>query len=296
MAAARTEVAVCFAKINRFFEEQYELKTGRPEDAARGLEDRMQVDRAVFYARMQKGADGIEEEARVFADWCPEHGEELLDIVDYVINQKTSEKEYPNGIRDQDRNGVRPSYFVSHDNAQRAGLKDVEVFSLRLYTTFAYVHINNPLRDDARYERRDPLPLPMMSHCATEAIRKLRSLRARSEQQEMVVWRGMRNVRVTDAFMKHGGTELAFMSTTTDLRVAVRYALSPHSLLFKIVAPNFMSLGAELKWLSAFPGEAEVLFPPLTFLKPTGRTDRVDAVDSNGCSVTFTIVEITPYI
>ena len=96
--------------------------------------------------------------------------------------------------------------------------------------------------------------------------------------------------------MRQGGTELAFMSTTTDLRVAVRYALSRHSLLFKIVAPNFMALGAELQWLSAFPGEAEVLFPPLTFLQPTGRTDRVDAADADGNPVTFTVIEVTPYI
>ena len=95
--------------------------------------------------------------------------------------------------------------------------------------------------------------------------------------------------------MRQGGTELAFMSTTTDLRVAVR-ALSRHSLLLKIVAPSFMSLGADLQWLSAFPDEAEVLFPPLTFLQPTGRTDSVDAVDCDGNPVTFTVVEVTPYI
>jgi hypothetical protein len=39
-----------------------------------------------------------------------------------------------------------------------------------------------------------------------------------------------------------------------------------------------------------------VLFPPLTFLKPTGRTDRVDTVDRDGRHVTFTVIEITPYI
>ena len=113
-------------------------------------------------------------------------------------------------------------------------------------------------------------------------------------EKNVVLWRGMRSVRVPEAFMRDGGTELAFMSTTSDLRVAVRYSLSRHSLLFKLVAPNFMALGAELQWLSAFADEAEVLFPPLTFLQPTGRTDRVDAVDRDGNPVTFTIVEVTP--
>ncbi len=37
----------------------------------------------------------------------------------------------------------------------------------------------------------------------------------------------------------------------------VRYSLSGHSLLFRVDVPNFMALGADLQWLSAFPGEAE---------------------------------------
>ena len=30
-----------------------------------------------------------------------------------------------------------------------------------------------------------------------------------------------------------------------------------------------MSMGADVQWLSAFPDEAEFLYPPLTYLKPT---------------------------
>jgi hypothetical protein len=136
------------------------------------------------------------------------------------------------------------------------------------------------------------------SHWAASAIRKLRAVRAGSEQpqDEVVAWRGMRSQRVSEAFMRQGGTELAFMSTTTDLRVAVRYSLSRHSLLLRIVASSFMSLGADLRWISAFPAEAEVLFPPLTYLKPTGRTDRVEAVDRNGHPVAITVVEVKPFI
>ena len=29
-----------------------------------------------------------------------------------------------------------------------------------------------------------------------------------------------------------------------------------------------MELGADISWVSMFPGEAEVLYPPLTYLKP----------------------------
>jgi hypothetical protein len=292
--ATRTETAVG-ARGTRFFEEPYELKTGKPEEAARGLEDRMRKDKASLYARITN-ADGIEQEAQEYAVGSPEDGEEIVEIVNYVLNQKTSEKEYPNGTRDKGRNGVRPAYFISHSCARDADLSEGEVLSLRIYTTFVYKTMNNPLRDDERYARRVPVPLPAISKMADDAIRKLRALRAKAGAagRNSVVWRGMRDLRVSEAFMREGGTELGFMSTTTDLRVAVRYSLSRHSLLFKMVAPNFMSLGAELQWLSAFPNEAEVLFPPLTFLQPTGRMDRVDAVDRDGNPVTFTVVEVTP--
>ena len=109
----------------------------------------------------------------------------------------------------------------------------------------------------------------------------------------LTLWRGMRNTKVTDAFAKFGGTELSLMSTTTDSSVAVRYSLSPFSLLFKIKAVDFMSMGADLKWLSAFPGEAEFLYPPLTYLKPTGRT--LDISLNKGENVfRFNIVEVIP--
>ena len=50
--------------------------------------------------------------------------------------------------------------------------------------------------------------------------------------------------------------------------------------------------GAELKWLSAFPGEEEVLFPPLTYLQPTGREQHIDL--DGGCS--FHVVEVQAYL
>ena len=296
VAAVGTEMAVGGVQGTRFCGAMEDLKTGRPADAARGLGDRMRVDQAALYARMARGVDGIEEETREFRAGSAEDVAELQDIVDYVINQRTSEKAYPNGIRDQGRNGTRPSYFTTHRIAQEAGLLEAETHSLRIYTTFVYKSLNNPLRDDGRYARREPVPLPAVSQFAADAIKKLRGLRAGSDERNIVVWRGMRNLRATEAFMKQGGTELAFMSTTTNPAVAVRYSLSPNSLLFKIVAPNFMACGAELQWLSAFPGEAEVLFPPLTFLQPTGRTDRVEAADRNGNPVVITVIEITPYI
>ena len=73
----------------------------------------------------------------------------------------------------------------------------------------------------------------------------------------------------------------------------MRYSISANSLLFKIVAPNFMSIGAELQWLSAFPTEAEMLYPPLTYLQATGRTAHV-TVDRDGQELSFSVVEVIP--
>jgi len=44
--------------------------------------------------------------------------------------------------------------------------------------------------------------------------------------------------------------------------------------LLRLRTSTFMQRGADLSFLSAFPGEAEVLFPPLTFLKPLSEARR----------------------
>ena len=45
-------------------------------------------------------------------------------------------------------------------------------------------------------------------------------------------------------------------------------ARSKAPLLMRIKVDSPMELGADIHWLSLFPNEEEVLFPPLTFLKP----------------------------
>ena len=101
----------------------------------------------------------------------------------------------------------------------------------------------------------------------------------------------MKGMRVQDNFLQQGrgGTELAPMSTTSDLQVAMEYSASENSLLLRIVTDNFMVRGPEISFLSAFPAEQEFLFPPLTYLEPTGdvQTLRVD-------DATFTVIDVRP--
>ena len=86
----------------------------------------------------------------------------------------------------------------------------------------------------------------------------------------MDLWRGMRQVRTSAEFESVGGSELGVMSTTSILDVAVKYAASEKPLLLKLSSSSFMNRGASLEFLSAFPTESEYVYPPLTFLEPTG--------------------------
>ena len=70
---------------------------------------------------------------------------------------------------------------------------------------------------------------------------------------------------------------LGSTATSDDVQVALNYSKeNDHRVIFKIVTHGFMERGAPLQWLSAFPGESEFLYPPLTYLKPTGVEETFD--------------------
>jgi hypothetical protein len=178
----------------------------------------------------------------------------------------------------------------------------VEVAALRLYTTSTFKLVNGPLRDsgikNADEVHKEPHPLAVTTYHITAGLKKLRALNfnnltssiAQGEQQlpprtkrapsaltrpqsestlrGQYLWRGMKDLAVSDQFMTYGGSELGCMSTSEDLNVIARYALSSRPLLIRIKIESPMDRGANLKWLSVFPHEEEVLYPPLTFLKP----------------------------
>jgi len=142
--------------------------------------------------------------------------------------------------------------------------------------------------------------MPITMAYIAEGIKKLRSayaikVDAGKANSHLVLWRGLRNMYMPEDFLKNrkGGTELAPMSTTANIEVAARYACSGESVLLKISLDNFMQYGAELGWLSAFPGEVEVLYPPLTYLQPTGKPPQVVEL---GTGHKFVVHEVTPSI
>jgi hypothetical protein len=80
-------------------------------------------------------------------------------------------------------------------------------------------------------------------------------------------WRGMKDLQVSSDFMTQGGTEPGCMSTSTEKDVVAQYSLSANPLVFRVTSYGFMDFGASISWLSVYPKEKEILYPPLTYLK-----------------------------
>ena len=75
-----------------------------------------------------------------------------------------------------------------------------------------------------------------------DALGKLRAVEAdlrASGDQRIDLYRGMKDVAVPTSFMAQGGTELAPMSTTSDLGVAMRYSASTNAVLLRLITESF---------------------------------------------------------
>ena len=195
---------------------------------------------------------------------------EVVEHYNYVVDGVSSEKTYPNGIRDQGRVGVTLDYFMNQKECKQAGLAREHVIALRLYTTVVYKYINDPLRNPELY-RNKRHPLAAVVYYIFQGIKMLRNC-VDDIKGELILWRGAKNIQARNDFLENGGTELAPMSTSRTLAVALRYlsgmSLDQGAVLFRVVVTNKLSMGADLSWLSAFPDEGEVLYPPMTFLEP----------------------------
>ncbi|KAL3930332.1 MAG: hypothetical protein SGPRY_001582 [Prymnesium sp.] len=239
----------------------------------------------IAFAQVDSGAHVIHEQINA----------DVLDWLEYILKDPASEKQFSNGVRDAGREPVHFDFFLKHEMAQKAELDPAHVLALRLYTTHAFKYINGPLRATGYGRGKRPHPLPITVMFISEGIKRLRAVYAASKNATKVVnlWRGIKNLKVAEEFMmeQRGGTEVAPMSTTSNFRVAAQYGLSENTLIFKIKVSNFMQYGAELQWLSAFPGDAEVCYPPLTYLQPTGRTQVVTIGSKR-----FTVCEVVPHI
>ena len=272
--------------MGKFGSEMREMITGEPKLAALGLESYLRIDDiSKHLGACTSRLEAIEAEFRTSND------AELLWWLQYVQHEPASCESVRWGMRDAGHEGMRLPDFCARPEA--AHLTIEHVLALRLYTcTPVSFALNAPLRAFARdadgqlvrpIAMSDPYPFPVTISLIHEAIKKLRDAEG---DQVVTLWRGAKNMRMAQDFLRGGGVEMAPMSTSYSLATALFYSHSPNSILFKLVTKSFMERGADVAWLSAFPGERECLFPPLTFLSPTGRVQKVGQ--------TFTIVEVTP--
>lgn len=160
--------------------------------------------------------------------------------------------------------------LIETEEAKIAKLQRAHVLALRLYTTSTYASMNNPLRTDPATK---PHPLAATVFYASQAIKKLRSVAGNlpNAHEPQDLWRGLKDMTISDEFFQSGGTEFACMSTSLSREIAIDFADSKAPMIVKLETLDFMSRGANISVFSVYPGEGEVLFPPLTYLRPIGR-------------------------
>ena len=281
--------------------EARDLVLGLSEHAAAGVEHYLCVAPDDMLRGRLQGVQGIVDEVTARGS---ETDQECLH---YVMHEEAGSniRRFQGGLmRDCDEHGVllpsrrtaqgrgmRLADFLADPNARNAGLEEAHVVALRLYTTAAFRTINSELRNQVRFGRGEAHPLPLTVAWIRDALSKLRQIEAKSARATQVVYlyRGMAGVRIQPEFLAKGGTELAPMSTTSSLKVAMEYSAGEKALLLRIKTKNFMTRGPSISFLSAFPLEQEFLYPPLTYLHPTGDEQRLRVDDA-----TFTVIDVEP--
>jgi hypothetical protein len=262
------------------------MRAGKPAAAARGIWATLGVaEGSDHFVRITK--DGVAEITREFAkhgradaDWLPDDGlRSDQRRFEYVVSQAAALKVQANEARrDAGNEGVTFDGFCMQPDARKAALTKAHVLALRLYTSNSYARVNDPLRDGTK-----PHPFAATTYYIHDAIAKLRATRADDATAVRTFWRGLDDMAVSDDFMKQGGTEIGCMSTTESIDVARQFAKvgkTANPLLLKVEATCLMDCGADIGWLSMYPEEKEVLFPPLTYLRPVGEPALED-----GCTV-----------
>ena len=274
---------------NKYTSDAADLLLKDPSEAARGIVHQLGLPYLELLARMAKGVEAIKE------DMAASGTADDKRWLHYVLHEPAAAHE---GLHDPTRVGKHLDYFINHPKTRAAGLEEVHVVALRLYTSQAYSSLNEPLR-----RPNGPHPFAATIAFVSEGIKRLRTINAPErvwnasshsidveERGSVRLWRGLCNVR--GEITRMGGTELAPLSCTPDLATAAQFAMSREALLFLVTAKNFMQRGAALDFLSCLPHEREVCYPPCTYLKPTGRRQQVELPGELRCVV----IEVTPHV
>jgi hypothetical protein len=238
------------------------LISGANHVAAYGLTAYMGINAPRQGQIMQDGLKAIR------AEFEKSGNETDIKLMQYVLDEVALEQEemtpYGKVTRDEGHAGMRLEDFAQHQNAHVAKLELPHIAALRIYTSNAHKCINDPLRNGEQ-----PHPFAATTFFLAEAVKKCRAINAVEhligDRQEF--WRGMKDFELTDDFRLQGGIELGCLSTSSTKGAIDGYAKSEQPLVMCIVSESFMDRGVGVNWLSLYPNEAEVLYPPLTHIK-----------------------------
>ena len=237
--------------LDKYVAAEGQMRMGKPVDATRGIQVLMGL---TDQALSDLYADPVKAIQKEFADSGGDDDKENLRCVLGGI-QRAGWTE-----------GLSLEALVAHPHAQTAKLKEHHVLALRLYTTTSYCRVNDPLRCVPPLR---PHPFAATTFFIDQAIKLMRAVAASlpDAHETRVFWRGMKDLGLTMEFLQKGGTEFACLSTSASKDVAVNFAVSALPLVFKFETTDFTSRGADISFLSVYPGEQEALYPPLTYLR-----------------------------
>ena len=183
-------------------------------------------------------------------DACKKYGLDHSTVstdFNYVLYEISSEKKYPNGVRDLGRAGKSIDDYLKMPQSKKTKMNKPEAASLRFYSSPSFPAVTIPLRDP---DRKTKHPLAAITYCIFTGIKKQLALGAEDEEaavEEKIFWRGFSDLEISESFQKLGGTEYAPMSTSTDVSVAVGYAVrksqTDGALLMRIVTKNNLQRG-----------------------------------------------------
>ena len=183
------------------------------------------------------------------------------------------DKEYPGIIRQADP----LEKFLDDPTAALAGLAREEVIAIRLFTGPMFMKYNAKLRQfpAAGVEALKKNGYVTTIHAVVSAIIKLS--RTWKIPYDRKVYRGLGGMLLPQEFWKEdpfgcrGGVEFGIMSTTTTREVAIQYSgvEKGRPTIFEIEVGQ-VDRGAPLRWVSQYPGEDEIVMPPLSNLEVVG--------------------------
>jgi len=220
-----------------------------------------------------------------------------------------------------EQGGTRPMRFkdfVEHEKSRNLAdenLVEAYVLALRMYTSVFYKRLNQPfyMQPDKKTYYNDKIPIPIhergyrfpvtlflickaLSRATAEDYgptrTRHRSMASVASDTTPPLYRGVRSTKATKGFLEDGGTHVGPFSTTSNLAVAVKYALEPgqkDALLLQIIQDDFANRGVNLKYLSCFATEEEYLYPPLTLLEPRGQPETFPYLGA-----VYTILKVKP--